>query len=182
MKGVLVEDQKKDTILSAGNLSVNITDWFFLKDKIELKYLGLQDAYIHLQRSDSVWMHQFLIDYFSPPGNKIESQKQNKIDLAIKKVDLKNILIKQDDGWYGQNMMLYLGALNVSPKEVDFNNNRIELASIFIDRPHFAIKGYKGNKPYQKKVVQSGTQENQIHRSSNGIGINGRFLPIKFLW
>ncbi|HRO83201.1 MAG TPA: translocation/assembly module TamB domain-containing protein [Niabella sp.] len=159
LQGVLVEDQKKDTILSAGNLSVNITDWFFLKDKIELKYLGLQDAYIHLQRSDSVWRHQFLIDYFSPSGNKKKPQTQSNINLAIKKVDLKNILIKQDDGWYGQNMMLYLGALNVNPKKVDFNKNRIELASIFIDRPHFAIKDYKGNKPSKKKSVSVKTQE-----------------------
>ena len=32
LQGVLVEDRQKDTILSAGELSVNINDWFFVKD------------------------------------------------------------------------------------------------------------------------------------------------------
>jgi hypothetical protein len=37
LEGTLIEDQKKDTLLNAGSVSVNITDWFFFKDKIELK-------------------------------------------------------------------------------------------------------------------------------------------------
>ncbi|HQX42851.1 MAG TPA: hypothetical protein PK779_14905, partial [Niabella sp.] len=74
LKGVLVEDRQKDTILSAGEISVNITDWFFLKNNIELKYIGLRDVYAHLQRSDSVWRHQFLIDFFSTPGSTQKRQ------------------------------------------------------------------------------------------------------------
>ncbi len=45
LNGVLVKDQKGDTILYSGQVRVNITDWFFVKDKIELKYIGLTDTY-----------------------------------------------------------------------------------------------------------------------------------------
>jgi hypothetical protein len=31
MEGTLIRDQQKDTLLYAGSLKVNITDWFFLK-------------------------------------------------------------------------------------------------------------------------------------------------------
>ena len=41
LNGVLVKDQKGDTLLYSGQVRVNITDWFFFKDKIELKYIGL---------------------------------------------------------------------------------------------------------------------------------------------
>ena len=82
LEGTLVQDQQKDTLLYAGNLTVNITDWFFLKDKIELKYIGLEDAVIHLQRSDSIWNYKFLVDYFSSPGTK---QKKGGIELNLKK-------------------------------------------------------------------------------------------------
>ena len=54
LNDVLVKDQQSDTLLFAGQVRVNITDWFFFKDKIELKYIGLTDAYIHVHRSDSV--------------------------------------------------------------------------------------------------------------------------------
>lgn len=75
LQGVIVEDRQKDTLLYAGAVSVRITDWFFLKDKVELKYIGLHDAVIKLQRSDSVWRHQFLIDYFSSPASANTQKK-----------------------------------------------------------------------------------------------------------
>ena len=46
LEGVLVEDQKRDTLLAAGLVQVRITDWFFFKDKADLKYIGLENAVI----------------------------------------------------------------------------------------------------------------------------------------
>ena len=54
MEGLLVLDKKKDTLLYAGAAKVNITDWFFFKDKITVRYIGLDDATINLHRTDSV--------------------------------------------------------------------------------------------------------------------------------
>jgi hypothetical protein len=65
LEGVMVEDQQKDTLLSAGKMQVRVTDWFFFKDKIVLHYIELGDAVIHLNRTDSVWNYQYLVDYFS---------------------------------------------------------------------------------------------------------------------
>ena len=62
LQGVLVEDRKHDTLLYAGEVRVRITDWFFFKKNIELKYIGLSDAVVQMKRTDSVWNHQFLID------------------------------------------------------------------------------------------------------------------------
>ena len=65
LKGVLVEDRDHDTLLYAGELRVRITDWFFLKDEAELKYVGLENAVVKFQRTDSVWRQQFVFDYFT---------------------------------------------------------------------------------------------------------------------
>ncbi len=62
LDSTLVEDSKKDTLLFAATVKVSITDWWFLKDKARLKYLGLENATIKLQRTDSVWNYQFLVD------------------------------------------------------------------------------------------------------------------------
>ncbi|MGZ5255493.1 MAG: hypothetical protein ACXWCT_13870, partial [Flavitalea sp.] len=55
LEGTLVKDQRKDTLLYAGTATVNLTDWFFFSDSVELKYIGLKDAVIHINRTDSVW-------------------------------------------------------------------------------------------------------------------------------
>ena len=54
LRDALVEDRNKDTLLFAGNVKVQITDWFFKKDKAQLEYIGLNDVTIKLQRKDSV--------------------------------------------------------------------------------------------------------------------------------
>ena len=82
MKGLLVEDQKKDTLLFAGNARVNITDWFFLKNKATLKYVALDDAIVNMQRTDSIWNYQFLVDYFAGPADS-STKKINWIIIRL---------------------------------------------------------------------------------------------------
>lgn len=82
MKGLLIEDQKKDTLLFAGNAIVNITDWFFLKNKATLKYVSLDNAVVNMQRTDSVWNYQFLIDYFVKTDSS--AKKKEELNLTLK--------------------------------------------------------------------------------------------------
>ena len=146
LQGVLLEDRKKDTILSAGEIVVNVTDWFFFKKNIELKYIGLKDAYINLQRTDSVWRHQFLLDYFTSPASD-KPKKQKAISIAFKEVDLQNILVRQRDAWLGQDMTISLASLNTDPRDVDFNKKIIDINALAIINPYVALRTYKGLKP-----------------------------------
>jgi len=68
LEGTLVRDHKKDTLLYAGSLKIRITDWFVFKDQADLKYVGLEDAVIYTNRTDSNWNYQFLVDYFETPA------------------------------------------------------------------------------------------------------------------
>jgi hypothetical protein len=145
LEGTLIKDQHNDTLLYAGTARVNITDWFFLKDKIELKYIGLQDAVIHLQRSDSVWNYNFLVTYFS--SNKKSTNNKNGIDLNLEKVELDNVSIRQRDAWRGENMSMQVGMLDLDAREVNFREKRIRINSITIDKPAFALFNYPGNRP-----------------------------------
>ena len=115
---ILIRDQKKDTLLSAGALKVRISDWFFLKDNIELKYIGLEDASLFQRRSDSVWNFQFLMDYFS--GSKKDTQK-GQVGLNLKKVDFKNVHYYKQDAWRGEDMNIYVGRLLLDADSIDLN-------------------------------------------------------------
>ena len=67
LQGLLIEDRQGDTLLYAGDVKVRITDWFFFKKEAELKYIGLENAIVKFQRTDSLWRQQFIFDYFSSP-------------------------------------------------------------------------------------------------------------------
>src|SRR6185503_11726439 len=118
LEGTLVNDQHKDTLLYAGAVKVNLTDWFFLKDKVVLTYIGLQDAVIHLHRQDSVWNYRFLVDYFSSPKKK-EIKKQDDIDLDLEEIEFDQVKVLQRDGWRGEDLALQFGELNVDAEEIN---------------------------------------------------------------
>ena len=98
LEGVMIEDQHKDTLLSAGKMQVQITDWFFFKDKIVLHYIELGDAVIYLNRTDSVWNYQYLVDYFSGGSS---SGGGKGVELDFKKVKFNNVTFLKKDEWRG---------------------------------------------------------------------------------
>jgi hypothetical protein len=145
LEGALVLDQKNDTLLYAGTAKLNITDWFFFKDKVTLNYVGLDDAVINLNRTDSVWNYQFLVDYFS--GTKKTTTKKDGIELDLDVVELNNVRIFQQDKWKGQNMLVGFGSLDVTTDVFDSKNKRIVINSIKTEKPVFSQYNYTGNRP-----------------------------------
>ena len=79
-----------------------ITDWFLFKEKAVLHYVGMEDAVINLNRSNSPeWNHQFIVDYFSGPSAKKDTAaKKDGLQFDLKKVHLQNVRFNQLDGWY----------------------------------------------------------------------------------
>jgi len=147
MEGLLVLDKKKDTLLYAGAAKVNITDWFFFKDKITVRYIGLDDATINLHRTDSVWNYQFLMDYFSGSGNKKTDTSSGKINLDLKVLNLKNVKIWQKDEWEGEDLLASVNQLNLHANFIDLKNNVANINDITVDKPSFTLYDYRGKKP-----------------------------------
>jgi hypothetical protein len=146
LQGTLVLDQNNDTLLYAGSAKVNITDWFFWKENITLKYIGLDDAIINLNRKDSVWNYQFLVDYFSSPSKKTDTSS-NVIQLHLKDIELNRVKIWQQDEWKGQNILVSLNKLSFNADTFDLNKNIIDINSIVIDHPVFSQYDYDGRRP-----------------------------------
>jgi len=146
LQGTLVLDKNKDTLLYAGTARVSITDWFFFKDNITLKYVGLDDAVINLRRTDSTWNYQFLVDYFSSPSKKTDTSK-NVIHLDLKVLNLNRVKIRQQDEWRGENMLASLKQLNLHADLFDTENKVIKIGTITLDEPVFSHYDYTGRRP-----------------------------------
>jgi len=147
----MIEDQQKDTLLSAGKMQVRITDWFFFKDKIILHYIELGDAVIHLNRTDSVWNYQYLVDYFSG-GSSTGSDKKG-VELDFKKIKFNNVTFLKKDEWRGEDMQFQLTSMDLDADEIDLNTKKIEINSIDFSDPVFLIKNYTGKRPRSIKVI-----------------------------
>ena len=146
LEGLLIEDRQKDTLLYAGEARVRITDWFFIKKNIVLKYVGLKNAVIKMQRNTPVWNHQFLIDYFSSPSSSGE-KSGGGTELSLEKMDLLNVYFVKKDAWLGQNMTVGVGSLQLDTKDIDLSKKTIDLGSLVINKPYFALFNYQRLKP-----------------------------------
>lgn len=146
LEGTLVKDLKKDTLLYASQVKLRITDWFFLKDELVLKYIGLEDAYVNMYRKDSVWNYQFLVDYFSPTTPK-EKKKKSNLKFNLRRLDFKNIAFKKNDAWVGTLMEVKAGNLQLEANDINIDKNLIDIKQIDLDKPFFSITDFKGLRP-----------------------------------
>ncbi len=180
IEGVLVKDLKKDTLLSAGKISSNLNDWFFIKDKIILKDLELEDVVVNMKRSDSVWNYQFLVDYFSDPKKKKTGGKN--VDIDLKELHFKNIKFNQLDGWRGQDMIAEMDKLDLVMKLIDLKNKNIEIKEILLDKPFFAQRDYKGNRPPKQNmeiIIEKIPLVNALQWNKSGWQLSLEKLDIK---
>lgn len=177
MDGTLVKDQQKDTILYAGSLKLNITDWFFLKDKIELKYIGLENAVVKLQRKDSIWNYQFIADYFSSPTPA--KKKENNINLNLKKIDLKNIRFFQNDLWVGSQNTIQVGALIVDAEKIDFVRNQYIVNECILTQPSVKLQNLEGLRPPKLKKKVPYYDGKSFYFNPGEIGIQVKNIQIK---
>jgi len=146
-EGLLIRDLHKDTLLYAGAAKVNITDWFFFKAKPVLKYVALYDATVNLNRKDSVWNYQFLVDYLSSPAKDTIVKNGGGFDIDLKTLELHNVHINNIDQWKGQDMVSSVKELDLSADDIDLKKKKIDLNTISIDEGAFAIKEYTGFRP-----------------------------------
>jgi hypothetical protein len=185
MKGLLVEDQKKDTLLFAGNARVNITDWFFLRNKATLKYVALDDAVVNMQRTDSIWNYQFLVDYFGGPADS-SAKKKGGIEFDIKIFQFTNIQFNQIDKWVGKNMKVAVKKLDLYADDVNFTKKQINLNTLNLDEPVYSMEDYKGKRPDSLSIKKTNSLAPSLlerpARMTRSDGAGGEVRPQSYRW
>jgi hypothetical protein len=156
LKGVLVEDQKKDTLLYAGTLQVRITDWFFFKDQADLKYIGLQNAQVNFNRTDSIWNYTFLEKYFA--STDTTKKREAGISFNLKQLDFENVSFEKKDAWLGNDLKVSFKSMDMDADDISITRQIVRVKSLDLVDPYFYTYNYKGNKTTPKNAsVASGT-------------------------
>lgn len=187
LEGLMLEDRKGDTLLYAGDLKLRITDWFFFKKNVELKYIGLDNALFKFQRADSVWSQQFLFDFFSSPSPG--TKKKGGMQLNLKKVEMNNVTFLQKDKWKGHDMTVQIGSLKLDAREINFSKKIVDAKLLSISQPLVHLYNYEGNRiikdTVSKQIIDSLLHWNQagwvMHldklKIDNGIFKNDKQSP-----
>ncbi len=176
LKGVLIEDQKKDTLLYAGTLQVRISDWFFFKDQADLKYIGLQNAQVNLNRTDSIWNYHFLETYFAPDKN---APKKAGISFNLKKVVMENVRFVSRDAWLGYDMQARVGALDMDAENISITDKTVRINALELADPYFFTSNYKGNRIYLPHSIAPGNTPGWDVVLNEVMILNGRYQTAK---
>jgi len=129
LKGVLLIDLQKDTLLSLQHLKVDINMLALLGKKISVNNLLLDGVNAHVYRSapDSLFNYNFIIAAFAGTDT---TQKTAPTDTTpssltydVGKVELKNIRFRYDDTSGGTLFSANLSNLVLRPKRIDLNKS-----------------------------------------------------------
>lgn len=154
LEGLMIEDRQGDTILYAGDAKVRITDWFFFKKNVTLKYIGLEDAIVKFQRTDSVWRQQFLFDQLGGGSSSTNKEKKAGMQLNLKNLELKNVSFQKKDAWLGNDMTIKVGRLFLDANEINLADKKATINSLLIDQPFVMLYNYQKAKPPSTHSVE----------------------------
>jgi len=137
LKGLYLDDLKKDTLLYAGQARVNIALYDLLFSKIDIRSFVLEDVTLNLNRTsqDSLYNFNFLLTAFADTTKKdipvAKTPSKWKIDVG--KVSLKNIRIHFNDVYGGLFANVALTNLQLKMDQVDLEKSNYKINDLMMD-------------------------------------------------
>lgn len=122
-----IADKNHDTLLYAGNLSVQLNMLGFLRNKVEVNSIALERVYanVHRLHPDTVFNYQFLVDSLvSDAQEEVKPPKEDTAPLQLKlgKILLDDIRINFKDDVAGNDAGIALTRLNAVVDKCDLEN------------------------------------------------------------
>lgn len=154
LKGVYLEDQSKDTLVYAKDLSVHLNPFELLKNKLQIDGINLSDFTIKVSQknSESDFNYQFLIDAFAGDTTSTDTTSSS-LKIAIEDIKLKNGRLTYDiladsltDGIFNPSH-IHINNLNaeVYLPSLDMSNLKANLASLsFIEQSGLVVSNLTG--------------------------------------
>ena len=150
---VYIEDQTKDTLLSGGQLKVNLDMWLLLKKKVQISNIDLEDVTVKLKRSgtDSFFNFQFIVNAFAGKSSS-GSTDTSGFKMTIDNMTMNRSRVVYRDTISGDDMDIYL-------KHFDTKISKFDLDHMYFDVPAITLTGLRGyyyqNEPLKRKIVEA---------------------------
>lgn len=156
LSDVYIEDRNQDTLLSGGEINVDISFYKLIKSQIEINEIHLEDitAKIKRQLPDTVFNFQFIIDAFVPPSTG-PSTDTAALQMAINSIILDNVRLVYKDVITGNDV-------DVKVQHLDTRIDKFDPILFNYDIPLINVKGVNGYVYQSKPLVKSEPVEKDI--------------------
>ncbi len=135
IEGLYLEDQSKDTLISAGKIAVDISIFKLISSEIEISSFELKDAVAKISKNkDSIFNFDYIVDAFASDEPKDPNSKTMKI--SVSKVKLDNVKFNFDDATSKNDIAVRL-------VHFDTKFNKFDLDNMKFDIPHINLDGLK---------------------------------------
>ncbi len=134
-----IEDLKKDTLLYAEKLSVDISLLKLLNNKVEINDISLKKIRANVTRidPDTTFNFSFLVDAFmseqKKPEDEVDKDTTSTMKFAVDKVSLEDIGIVYRDDVAGNAVRLHLGEFNAKIRDFDLNGQHYVIRSLALN-------------------------------------------------
>jgi hypothetical protein len=135
IRGFYLEDQKKDTLLYAGRLSIDTDLWALTRHEIQLNEISLENMTANISRpaNDSAYNFSYILKAFAGDSTVEEPDTvQKPWKFSLENIELEQINARYHDLLTGNNIDLNLGLLEVSMDEFDLDNYKIVVDEIVL--------------------------------------------------
>ena len=123
IEGLYLEDLKKDTLLYAGKVKINIVLSDLLNSKITIGSIAIEEVYVNLHstKKDSLFNYNFLTRAFVNTTKQAITAPQTPSNwiFSINQVNLKNLKFRYDDACGGINVIAFLKNSEFNIDEID---------------------------------------------------------------
>ena len=161
LQDIYIEARDKDTLLSGGELKVDISMLRLLKNDIEIQELALNNITAKVKRlpPDSVFNFQFILDAFMSEQTKPSTSKDTTaVKMNIGRILVNNTRVVYKDAFTGNDMDLTIGSLDTKITTFDPSH-------LLFDMPSITLKGLKGYF-YQVEPLQQSIEKTVAEASA----------------
>jgi hypothetical protein len=153
LNGFYIEDQKKDTLLYAQRLAVDISLMKLIDKKVEINNIELEKIRANVTRinPDTAYNFSFLMDAFmseqKKPDEEVDKDSTATMKFSLDKISFKDIGIKYRDDVAGNAVALYLGEFKSRIKDFDLTGQHYVIKEL-------SLKNTSLNYSQQKPLTQ----------------------------
>ncbi len=155
IEGIYLEDLKKDTLLYAEKVSVNISFFELLDHKVTIKSFALEnvEAHINRTRTDSLFNYNFLLTAFSDSTKKtIEPKTKSKWTVSVDKISLDKIHLQYNDNYGGTNLAATLEHLKLNMEKIDLARSVFSIDELSVEHLTAALLIKESKTPTEEKT------------------------------
>ena len=144
-----IADKKKDTLLYADRLLVDLDMWGLISNKVELNNIELEKvrANIYRRHPDTVFNYQFLVDSLMSNQSKAEDEVAKDTSAALKfdldKIVFEDVQLRFTDDVVGNDAGVYIGQLNAEVDKFDLDQMHYVLDKFALANTRLLYNQYK---------------------------------------